>query len=447
MGRRDFVVAALRPLCKDRDARTRRVLAQTVLAIGEVGWLSGNGGADLVRFLIAQCGADREGDEAQAEAAGGGGAPQQRRGYFSAFTGKGAAAATASQAATNGGGGIGSGGAAPGAAQSPAADARAAAEAALAQLARCPQAEPALWPLLLEELLTPQATPAARSVLEACSVILKRRMERLSGLSGEAILGPGALPAASGGGSAAAAGAGAAAADGGAEQHPPPPLTVALLARLTVLLHSASGRSAAAAAALELLPLLSPLYTGRTISPDGLGGGGVRPLPAPGQPQQPQQATLAASLSALSATASRLLSLGATPSPAATNTAAAAATQSPPPPEQQVDDVGDFWCHECPALAAWLAGRAAASTGRDGVRRWRAADQAAWDDVVLEFARRRARCGLVVHLCDTPLFDAQGAVRIVLKLHGLCAAPPAGAFWRWRTLRARAPRAAAQRRP
>lgn len=395
VGRRDAVVAALRPLCKDKELRTRRGLAQAVQAIGTVGWLSAAGGADLVRFLVAQCAITDEEVEAH------------KKSYFASLTGKRQDAPSSGSGAGlgsgplggNGGSGAGSAAAAGTVAWSPE-EVRRAAEEALGTLARCQEAEAALWPLLLEALMSPQATSAARAVAEACLELLKRRLTRLRGLSRDAILGTSA-----------------------AAPLPPPPLQqagntetpdlpTALLARLTVLLHSAAGRGAAASAILEFLPLLSPIYTGRAIT-DATGAVAFSPSAA-GASQgasaaaaATSSATLAASIGALSASASRFF--GRVPSVQSgrrgTEGGIPAGSQSEVTHQPATDDVGALWAQECPALSSWLAERSAASTGRDGLRRWRATDQSAWDEVVLELARRCARRSSHIAPSPNPVHD------------------------------------------
>ena len=226
--RRDAVLATLRACASgERDPRVRKALAQAVLALAPLGYLTQRGGWDLVLFLV-RCAAITDAEVAAFKSGSG---SSSASAAVAAATAVGAALTQRSRQHRS--------------LSSASFDADAVApdelrrlgERALALLAgTLPVAEPALWPGLLACITSPSLTGAVPPIARACCVIIKRRETKGDGLGVELAVQ-----------SAQAAG-------NGATQ----PSGPQLLARCLVLLHAPHRRGGPGARLLELLGLLGP---------------------------------------------------------------------------------------------------------------------------------------------------------------------------------------------
>ena len=235
--RRDAVLATLRVCASgERDPRVRKALAQAVLALAPLGYLTLRGGWDLVLFLV-RCAAVTDAEVAAYKETASAGA---------SVTASAAAAASAVSAVF-----LTQRSRKPqDAAASLSVDADAVApdelrrlgERALALLAgTLPVAEPALWPALLSCVTAPSLTGALPAVARACCDIIKRREKRGEGLGVQLALQP-SQPSTTSSSTASAT----------------LPTSPQLLARCLVLLHAPHRRGGPAARLLDLMLALGP---------------------------------------------------------------------------------------------------------------------------------------------------------------------------------------------
>ena len=225
--RRDAVLATLRAGASgERDPRVRKALAQAVLALAPLGYLTQRGGWDLVLFLV-RCAAITDAEVAAFRSGSG---ASSASAAVAAATAVGAALTQRGRQRTLSSTSFDADAVAPD-------ELRRLGERALALLAgTLPVAEPALWPGLLACITSPSLTGAVPPIARACCVIIKRRDTRGEGLGVELAVQ-----------SQQASG-------NGASQ----PSGPQLLARCLVLLHAPHRRGGPGARLLELLGMLGP---------------------------------------------------------------------------------------------------------------------------------------------------------------------------------------------
>jgi hypothetical protein len=227
--RRDAVLATLRACASgERDPRVRKALAQAVLALAPLGYLTQRGGWDLVLFLV-RCAAITDAEVAAFRSGSG---SSSASAAVAAATAVGAALTQRRTHRTLSSASFDADAVAPD-------ELRRLGERALALLAgTLPVAEPALWPGLLACITSPSLTGAVPPIARACCVIIKRRETKGDGLG--VVL---AVQSAQTAGNGATQG---------------PPTGPQLLARCLVLLHAPHRRGGPGTRLLELLGLLGP---------------------------------------------------------------------------------------------------------------------------------------------------------------------------------------------